>query len=117
MVSIIVPATPSLFQALHVFALAHILRRPIIVYGPRDVSEPDYQVELNTCRGVYLPWLLPPADCVRDPITLYVFIFNYTFCFHVIHFVCAVVASPRPTVCVIRSPCTFFKNVNIKYKI
>lgn len=58
-------------EQLHVFALAHILRRPIIVYGVKYVK--SFRGEaLGYARfeGVYLPLLWEPSFCVRVPIAL-----------------------------------------------
>ncbi|KAK9878143.1 hypothetical protein WA026_021158 [Henosepilachna vigintioctopunctata] len=58
-------------QQLHVFALAHILRRPIIVYGVKYVK--SFRGEtLGYARfeGVYLPLLCEQSFCVRTPISL-----------------------------------------------
>jgi hypothetical protein len=38
-------------ESLHIFALAHVIRRPIIVYGASSVN----QVQDNTIIGIYLP--------------------------------------------------------------
>lgn len=58
-------------EQLHVFALAHVLRRPIIVYGVKYVK--SFRGEaLGYARfeGVYLPLLWEQAFCVRTPIAL-----------------------------------------------
>lgn len=58
-------------QQLHIFALAHILRRPIIVYGVKYVK--SFRGEaLGYARfeGVYLPLLWEQSFCDRTPIAL-----------------------------------------------
>lgn len=58
-------------EQLHVFALAHILRRPIIVYGVKYVK--SFRGEaLGYARfeGVYLPLLWEQSFCIRTPIAL-----------------------------------------------
>ncbi|XP_066151972.1 ubiquitin thioesterase trabid isoform X1 [Euwallacea fornicatus] len=61
----------SSLEQLHVFALAHILRRPIVVYGVKVVK--SFRGEaLCPARfeGVYLPLLWEPSFCSRSPIAL-----------------------------------------------
>lgn len=89
----------SALEQLHVFALAHILRRPIIVYGVKYVKSfrgEDIGNKLNNFiylnfniihfiiknfllflylgyarfEGVYLPLLWEPSFCIRSPIAL-----------------------------------------------
>lgn len=58
-------------EQLHVFALAHVLRRPIIVYGVKYVK--SFRGEaLGYARfeGVYLPLLWEQSFCVRTPLAL-----------------------------------------------
>lgn len=58
-------------EQLHIFALAHILRRPIIVYGVKYVK--SFRGEaLGYARfeGVYLPLLWEQSFCIRTPIAL-----------------------------------------------
>lgn len=58
-------------EQLHVFALAHVLRRPIIIYGVKYVK--SFRGEaLGYARfeGVYLPLLWEQSFCVRTPIAL-----------------------------------------------
>ncbi|XP_031350268.1 ubiquitin thioesterase trabid isoform X2 [Photinus pyralis] len=58
-------------EQLHIFALAHILRRPIIVYGVKFVK--SFRGEaLGYARfeGVYLPLLWEQSFCDRTPIAL-----------------------------------------------
>jgi len=61
----------SSLEQLHIFALSHILRRPIIVYGVKYVK--SFRGEtLGYARyeGVYLPFLWEPAFCSKWPIAL-----------------------------------------------
>uniref|UniRef100_A0A6M2DDN6 ubiquitinyl hydrolase 1 n=1 Tax=Xenopsylla cheopis TaxID=163159 RepID=A0A6M2DDN6_XENCH len=61
----------SALEQLHVFALAHVLRRPIIVYGVKYVK--SFRGEaLGYARfeGVYLPLLWDQSFCIRSPIAL-----------------------------------------------
>ncbi|XP_048486520.1 ubiquitin thioesterase trabid [Plutella xylostella] len=63
------PNTP--LHQLHVFALAHVIRRPIIVYGVNVVN--SFRGEaLGYARfqGVYLPLLWEPEFCSKWPICL-----------------------------------------------
>ncbi|CAH2005090.1 unnamed protein product [Acanthoscelides obtectus] len=58
-------------EQLHVFALAHILRRPIIVYGVKYVkSFRGEAIGYARYEGVYLPLLWEQSFCVRTPIAL-----------------------------------------------
>ncbi|XP_066582108.1 ubiquitin thioesterase trabid [Prorops nasuta] len=61
----------SALEQLHVFALAHILRRPIIVYGVKYVkSFRGEDIGYARFEGVYLPFLWEPSFCIRSPIAL-----------------------------------------------
>ncbi|KAK6622350.1 hypothetical protein RUM44_002161 [Polyplax serrata] len=56
---------------LHVFALSHILRRPIIVYGVKYVkSFRGETLGFARFEGVYLPLLWEPSFCIRSPLAL-----------------------------------------------
>ncbi|XP_044754052.1 ubiquitin thioesterase trabid isoform X2 [Coccinella septempunctata] len=58
-------------EMLHVFALAHVLRRPIIVYGVKYVkSFRGEALGYSRFEGVYLPLLCEQSFCVRTPIAL-----------------------------------------------
>lgn len=58
-------------EQLHIFALAHILRRPIIVYGVKYVkSYRGEPIGFARFEGVYLPLLWEPSFCVRSPLSL-----------------------------------------------
>lgn len=55
----------------HIFALAHILRRPIVVYGVRVVK--NYRGEnlgFANFEGVYLPLLWESSFCWKTPLAL-----------------------------------------------
>lgn len=63
------PGTP--LHQLHVFMLAHIMRRPIIVYGVNIVN--SFRGEaLGYARfqGIYLPLLWDPSFCCKSPLCL-----------------------------------------------
>lgn len=58
-------------QQLHVFALAHILRRPVIVYGVKFVkSFRGEDLGYAGFEGVYLPLLWEPSFCNVSPVAL-----------------------------------------------
>nr|XP_055027900.1 ubiquitin thioesterase zranb1-B [Misgurnus anguillicaudatus] len=55
----------------HVFVLAHILRRPIIVYGVKYYkSFRGETLGYTRFQGVYLPLLWEPSFCWKSPIAL-----------------------------------------------
>lgn len=55
----------------HIFALAHILRRPIIVYGVKYVkSFRGETLGLAKFQGVYLPLLWERSFCWKTPVAL-----------------------------------------------
>ena len=56
----------------HIFALSHILRRPIIVYGVTNVKSyrGEYFIGLARFQGVYLPLLWEANFCSKSPICL-----------------------------------------------
>ncbi|KAK4294405.1 hypothetical protein Pmani_032964 [Petrolisthes manimaculis] len=58
-------------EQLHIFVLAHILRRPIVVYGVKCVKSFRGE-DLGYARfeGVYLPLLWEPSFCWKSPIAL-----------------------------------------------
>ena len=70
------PSLPNLLafeslEEIHIFVLANILRRPIIVLAePVIRSVYGATVAPNNCGGIYLPLLLPSDDCVKTPIVL-----------------------------------------------
>ncbi|VDD81151.1 unnamed protein product [Mesocestoides corti] len=58
-------------EQIHIFVLAHILRRPIIVYSVKYIH--NYRNEpigFSNFQGVYLPVLWERSFCSRDPIIL-----------------------------------------------
>ncbi|XP_058821550.1 ubiquitin thioesterase trabid [Topomyia yanbarensis] len=61
----------SSLEQLHIFALAHILRRPIIVYGVKYVkSFRGEDIGYARFEGVYLPLLWEQGFCLSSPIAL-----------------------------------------------
>lgn len=61
----------SALEQMHVFTLAHVLRRPIIVYGVKYVK--SFRGEaLGYARfeGIYIPLLWEPSFCWKSPIAL-----------------------------------------------
>ncbi|XP_797278.3 ubiquitin thioesterase zranb1 [Strongylocentrotus purpuratus] len=55
----------------HIFALAHVLRRPIIVYGVKFIkSFRGENLGFARFQGVYLPLLWEPSFCCKSPIVL-----------------------------------------------
>lgn len=61
----------SSLEQLHIFALAHILRRPIIVYGVKYVkSFRGEDIGYARFEGVYLPLLWEQSFCITSPIAL-----------------------------------------------
>jgi hypothetical protein len=55
----------------HVFALAQVLRRPIVVYAPPFVkgSEGD-DLQPDITAGIFLPLLWDPSDCHKVPLAM-----------------------------------------------
>ncbi|XP_050669872.1 OTU domain-containing protein 7B-like [Leptidea sinapis] len=71
------PALPSAaphyagLEQLHVFALAHVMRRPVVVFA--DHALRDYRgdpIAPIPFGGIYLPLELDPATCSKAPILL-----------------------------------------------
>jgi len=61
----------SSLEQLHIFCLAHVLRRPIIVYGVKYVkSWRGENLGYARFEGVYLPLLWEPSFCSKSPIAL-----------------------------------------------
>merc|ERR1719510_675868 len=61
----------SSLEQLHIFVLAHVLRRPILVYGVKYVkSWRGENLGYARFEGVYLPLLWEPSFCSRSPIAL-----------------------------------------------
>ncbi|ALC45818.1 trbd [Drosophila busckii] len=61
----------SSLEQLHIFALAHILRRPIIVYGVKYVkSFRGEDIGYARFEGVYLPLFWEQNFCTKSPIAL-----------------------------------------------
>lgn len=58
-------------EQIHVFSLAHVLRRPIVVYGVKFVkSWRGENLGYARFEGIYLPLLWEPSFCSRSPISL-----------------------------------------------
>jgi len=58
-------------EQLHVFCLAHVLRRPVCVYGVKYVkSWRGENLGYAKFEGVYLPLLWDPSFCYRSPLAL-----------------------------------------------
>ncbi|KAH8876235.1 Ubiquitin thioesterase trabid [Schistosoma japonicum] len=58
-------------EQIHIFALSHVLRRPIIVYGVKYIK--NYRGEpigIANFQGIYLPLLWERCFCSRNPIVL-----------------------------------------------
>ena len=66
---------PSLIflEDIHVFALANLLMRPIIVIAPKNISD----IQQCDIRGIYLPLLKPSDECVKDPILIAYYNFHF----------------------------------------
>merc|ERR1719510_2007986 len=61
----------SSLEQLHIFVLAHVLRRPILIYGVKYVkSWRGENLGYARFEGVYLPLLWEPSFCSRSPIAL-----------------------------------------------
>jgi len=58
-------------EEIHVFILAHVLRRPILVVSKTMlIGSLGEALALIPFGGVYLPLELPPGECHRTPILL-----------------------------------------------
>ncbi|XP_065372565.1 ubiquitin thioesterase trabid [Calliphora vicina] len=58
-------------EQLHIFALAHILRRPIVVYGVKYVkSFRGEDIGYARFEGLYLPLFWDQNFCIKSPIAL-----------------------------------------------
>lgn len=61
----------SSLEQIHIFALAHIMRRPIIVYGVKFVkSFRGEDIGYARFEGLYLPLLWEQSFCIKSPIAL-----------------------------------------------
>ena len=55
----------------HIFALANLLMRPIIVIALEHISLNHLEnIQKNYLRGIYLPVLMKPEECIRYPIVI-----------------------------------------------
>ena len=61
-------ACPSLIylEDIHIFALANLLSRPIIVISLETLRN----IQPIHLRGIYLPLLIDPGVCIKDPIVI-----------------------------------------------
>ena len=58
-------------EEIHIFVLANVLKRPIIVLAESVIRGiTGTSLAPNNFRGIYLPLLWKPAECVRTPIIL-----------------------------------------------
>lgn len=58
-------------EPVHIFTLANVLKRPIVVVADRHVRAwSGSQLEENTFGGIYLPLLVPAEQCVKYPLVL-----------------------------------------------
>ena len=57
----------------HVFALANLLQRPIIVVSPEYLND----LQPNFMRGIYLPLLHSPSNCYKKPILIAFWQFHF----------------------------------------
>lgn len=61
----------SALEQMHVFTLAHVLRRPIVVYGVKYVkSFRGEALGFARFEGIYIPLLWEPSFCWKSPIAL-----------------------------------------------
>jgi len=57
--------------SIHIFALAHVIRRPIIVYADEFTYDArGNPIQACDMRGIYIPIALFPEDCCKTPIML-----------------------------------------------
>jgi len=59
-------------EEIHVFTLANVLRRPVIVLGPPYITygADDESIEQNNFVGIYLPLLCSASQCHRMPVVI-----------------------------------------------
>jgi len=61
----------SYLEEIHVFTLANVLRRPIIVLGePFTYGRDGESIEQNNFVGIYLPLLWKPTSCYPYPVVI-----------------------------------------------
>nr|CCA62926.1 putative tumour necrosis factor-induced protein 3 [Fredericella sultana] len=62
----------TFLESVHVFALANMLRRPVIVYGSDSITNDKGEaIDRNRMVGIYLPLLVLPESCTMSPIILF----------------------------------------------
>lgn len=66
------PMAYEFLEEMHVFVLANVICRPIIILGESTVRSPlaGDSIEQNNFVGIYLPLLWRPAMCERNPVVL-----------------------------------------------
>ena len=62
-------------EQLHIFALAHVLRRPVVCYADNSLRDHTGSVfckmaPSEAMLGIYMPLLIPPSECVREPLAI-----------------------------------------------
>ncbi|CAF1013214.1 unnamed protein product, partial [Didymodactylos carnosus] len=58
-------------EAVHIFSIANMLRRPIIVLSEDVVRNKHGEaISINDIMGIYLPMLSDPTDCIKYPIVI-----------------------------------------------
>ena len=57
----------AFLDAIHVFIIANIIRRPIIIYGSPNIKD----IQENNMIGIYLPLLWKGSETDKNPITIY----------------------------------------------
>ncbi|XP_051892665.1 tumor necrosis factor alpha-induced protein 3-like [Pristis pectinata] len=65
-------AVTNMYQDVHLFVLANVIRRPIIVIvgNSEESSKSTSSVMTSSPAGIYLPLLWPPLQCYSCPILL-----------------------------------------------
>ena len=66
-----VPTRVKYLEAMHIFSIANMLRRPIIVLSDDVIRNAQGDpISVNDLYGIYLPTLSKPEHCHRKPIVL-----------------------------------------------
>lgn len=61
----------TMLEEFHVFALANMIKRPIIIVAAKFIYSLDGdEFSPNNIGGVYLPLIHPPTECCKSPIVL-----------------------------------------------
>jgi len=61
-------------EDIHIFTLANLLKRTIIVLALDKIKD----LQPSNIRGIYLPLLIKPSECVKEPILIA--FHNFHFC-------------------------------------